>query len=101
MRAGPASERTPMSEISSKTRAVLDRYHFDPVAFEGRRELLRTRGWHRSLAELSSTVEPLPPDELTRLPERGTPEREALARRGEEALRAGRVAVLLLNGGMA
>jgi len=50
---------------------------------------------------ITGTITPPTADDVSELPPRGTPEHLELVRRGEEALRAGRVGVIVLAGGMA
>ena len=87
--------------LDPETRALLDRYGFDPVRFE----LLRERVASGELSQASNVVQGVvePPDEsdLTRLPEPGTDDWTAAREAGVEALREGRVAQIVLAGGMA
>jgi UTP--glucose-1-phosphate uridylyltransferase len=50
---------------------------------------------------IRGSITPPAPDDVSELPRRGTPEHAALVKRGEEAIRARHVGVVVLAGGMA
>ena len=88
-----------MIDVDEDTREVLDRYGFDAERFER----LRGRVADGSLSAASNVVrgrvEPPAPEDIVPLPGR---EDDADARAaGLEAIRAGEVAIVVLNGGMA
>jgi UTP--glucose-1-phosphate uridylyltransferase len=88
-----------VTEIDEATQQVLDRYGFDAERFER----LRARVADGSLSLESNVVrgrvEPPAPEDIVALPERGEDDEARAA--GLDALRAGEVAVVVLNGGMA
>jgi UTP--glucose-1-phosphate uridylyltransferase len=87
------------ADLDSRTRETLDRYGFDEERFE----LLRARVAEGALSPATNVVrgrvEPPADDDLTRLPDRSDDEEPRAA--GIAALRAGEVALVVLNGGMA
>ncbi|HWH05729.1 MAG TPA: hypothetical protein VNT23_04760, partial [Gaiellaceae bacterium] len=86
-------------ELDAGTREVLDRYGFDAERFEALRERVRSGELTPEANVVRGTVEPPRPEDLVRLPEPGE-DAEARAA-GEEALRRGELATVVLNGGMA
>ena len=86
-------------ELDEGTRAVLDRFDFDAARFEELRGRVRAGLLSPEANTVAGTVEPPAAEDFVRLPERGA---DAEAREaGLEALRGGRVATVVLNGGMA
>jgi len=88
-----------LAALPTDVKARLERYHFDP-------ERLLKLGARLARGEVDSGVvegriEPPAPGDVQELPQAGTPERRALEERGERALREGRVALVVLAGGMA
>jgi len=81
-------------------RPSLAPYAFDATQFEELRRQVDTGSLDPAANRLGQPPKPLatPPIDLR---DRAVLDRDALARRGEHALRAGKVAVLILNGGMA
>jgi UTP--glucose-1-phosphate uridylyltransferase len=90
-----------LDELDTDTRELLRRYDFDAVAFDE----LRGRVASGKLSQASNVVrgDVEPPDEsdLTPLPDRGTDDWTPVREAGVEAIRAGRVAQVVLAGGMA
>ena len=88
-----------MIDVDDATREVLDRYGFDAERFER----LRARVADGSLSAESNVVrgrvEPPAPEDLVALPSRGDDAEVRAA--GLDAIRAGEVAIVVLNGGMA
>jgi UTP--glucose-1-phosphate uridylyltransferase len=83
-----------------RTAALLARYGFDEALFQRLRQRLRAG----AVAEdnvLRGRVEPPAPEDLYALPPRGSPAFAALTERGERAIAAGEVGVVILAGGMA
>jgi UTP--glucose-1-phosphate uridylyltransferase len=90
-----------VEQLDAGTREILERYGFDPDEFER----LRARVADGSLSSagnvVAGTVEPPAAEDLTSLPEPGTSAWEEARAAGQEALRRGEVAQVILNGGMA
>ncbi len=93
-----------MKEIDSfdaGTKEILRKYGFDPAAFDQLRKKLLEGGMDPSRNRLEKPIA-LPPEDLyTSLPQKGDKERARLAEKGKEAIEAGQVGVVILNGGMA
>jgi UTP--glucose-1-phosphate uridylyltransferase len=86
-------------DVDAETREVLDRFGFDAARFAELRERVRDGRLSRESNVVTGTLEPPAAADLVPLPERGE---DADARdAGIAALRAGRVAAVVLNGGMA
>ncbi len=83
------------------TAALLDRYGFDGALFERLRQRLRAGEEGAQANVLRGQVEPPSREDLYALPPRGSAAFAALAARGERALAAGEVGVVILAGGMA
>jgi UTP--glucose-1-phosphate uridylyltransferase len=90
-----------LDDLDRATRALLDRYGFDAAGFEE----LRARVASGELSPASNVVQGIvePPGEgdVIRLAEPGTPAHGEVRAVGLEALRSGRVASVVLAGGMA
>ncbi|HWG55108.1 MAG TPA: UTP--glucose-1-phosphate uridylyltransferase [Gaiellaceae bacterium] len=86
-------------ELDPQTADVLDRYGFDAGRFETLRERVRRGELTPETNVVGGTVEPPRPEDIVRLPQHGE-DGEARAA-GEEALRRGELATIVLNGGMA
>lgn len=78
--------------------ALLRRYHFDEAFFRGAVERLRAGTLSEATAVITGKIEPV--DEVVEVRYQG-PEVEPLRSLGEAALRDGRIAAVVLNGGMA
>ncbi len=90
-----------LDEVDPATRSVLERYAFDARTFDRLRAELISGGLVPGATVVEGAVEPLQPGDLTDVLRAGEPGfAEALAA-GEEALRSGSVAVVVLAGGMA
>jgi len=85
--------------VDAETRAVLDRFGFDAALFAELRERVRGGALSPESNVVRGELEPPAAEDLVLLPERGDDEDARAA--GLEALRAGRVATVVLNGGMA
>jgi UTP--glucose-1-phosphate uridylyltransferase len=83
-----------IDSFSPETRTLLERFHFDAKRFEAQRAALRAHPFSKDQAYVKGSLKPL---ERTAYRESGTAH-EAL---GKRAIEDGKVAVLLLNGGMA
>lgn len=90
-----------IAELDQESRAILGRFGFDLQRFE----LLRARVASGELNAASNIVqgriEPPGPSDLTSLPESETADWEEAREAGVEAIREGRVAQVVLAGGMA
>jgi UTP--glucose-1-phosphate uridylyltransferase len=90
-----------LDELDTRTLSVLDRFGFDAATFER----LRAKVASGELSDASNvargTVEPPREGDVTRLPEPATDGWAEARAAGTEALRAGRVAQVVLAGGMA
>lgn len=75
----------------------LERFGFD----EQRLQQFAARASETANNYITGTITPPAPEDVSVLPPRGTPERAELTRRGEQAIRAGQVGVVVLAGGMA
>lgn len=86
-------------ELDPDTRALLARFGFDEARFETLRERVRAGELTPETNVVRGEVEPPAPGDVVELPERGA---DADARAaGDEALRRGELATVILNGGMA
>lgn len=85
--------------IDAATREALAPFGFEESALRGFAE--RARLGARDGNAVSGEVQPPAPEDLSRLPPRGSAERAALAERGARALERGEVGVIVLAGGMA
>lgn len=74
---------------------------FDPDGFERVWEDYRAGRWDRDLVVDPSRISPPDEEVLVAPPVPPAPDHEGLAARGREAMDAGRVGILILNGGMA
>jgi UTP--glucose-1-phosphate uridylyltransferase len=91
---------SPDTTIDAATAALLQRFGHDHETFEMLRARLRA-GSADAANRLRGTVRAVERSDVPKLPAPGTAEREALAARGREALRAGQVGAIVLAGGMA
>jgi len=89
------------SKIDAKTADLLQRYGFEDVPFELLRKRLTLGELGASQNRITGRVEPPHERDLQALPPLGGEVRRALADRGEEAIRRGQVAAVILAGGMA
>lgn len=90
-----------LGSLDAKTKETLEKYGFDPAGFEELRGKLLEGGMDPRRNRLEKPIA-LPPEELyRRLPQPGSEEHTRLAQRGREAIEAGEVGVVILNGGMA
>ena len=87
--------------LSADVVALLERYGFDRKTFEALRARLARGGASDADNRIRGLVEPPAEGDVRQLPRIGTPERLALAERGEQAIREGKVAAVVLAGGMA
>lgn len=94
------SESRDHESIDAPTLELLQRFGWDPEAFEALRARLRA-GAAESDNHIRGRVEPPDSGDVVVLPPVGSHERRALEARGREALRTGLVGAVVLAGGMA
>lgn len=92
---------TDASPIDDRTRSLLDRFGFDAATFEAHCERLRSGKAGAAQNRIQGKVEPPAPGDVTPLPPLGSDARDMLAARGNAAIRAGEVGLVVLAGGMA
>jgi UTP--glucose-1-phosphate uridylyltransferase len=90
-----------VDEVDSVTRALLGRYGFDPVVFEELRVRVASGALSAASNAVRGVVEPPRGADLTPLPEAGSREWIRVREVGIESITAGRVAQVVLAGGMA
>ena len=90
-----------LDEVDPRTRAILERYAFDARTFERLRRELVSGVLTPGTNVVPGAVEPLQPGDLTDVPRPGEPVFVEAVAAGEEALRAGSIALVILAGGMA
>jgi UTP--glucose-1-phosphate uridylyltransferase len=90
-----------LGDLDPGTRALLDRYGFDPAAFEALRARVASGELSADSNVVRGAVQPPEEGDLGRLPEPGSDQWSAARAAGVEAIRAGRVAQAVLAGGMA
>jgi UTP--glucose-1-phosphate uridylyltransferase len=88
-------------QLDAETQAVLERFGFDGAEFERLRAKVADGSLSGATNVVRGRVEPPAQEDLTPLPERGTPGWEEARAAGVESLRRGEVAQVILNGGMA
>jgi UTP--glucose-1-phosphate uridylyltransferase len=90
-----------LEEVDTATRALLERYGFDATVFEELRGRVASGELSAAANVVRGVVEPPTEDDLTRLPEPGSQGWSRAREIGVEALASGRVAQVVLAGGMA
>jgi len=90
-----------LNEIDRETRAVLAHHGFETIPFAEFAKQLRERGLDLERNRLNSAVELPPKSALKELSKLLDGEISRLQQLGEEAINAGRVGAVILNGGMA
>lgn len=90
-----------LDELDQDSRSLLERFGFDADRFDELRGELAAGLVGPAANAVAGVVEPPAPGDLTDLPEPGEPGFDDAYAAGVEALRAGRVASLVLCGGMA
>jgi UTP--glucose-1-phosphate uridylyltransferase len=88
-------------DVDPVTRVLLDRYGFDEARFSALADRVRLGELSAASNRVEGVVEPPAPDDVRRLPEPGGPGYEETREAGVDALAAGRVAAVVLAGGMA
>lgn len=90
-----------LSKLDPETRAILDNNGFDTIPFQALVDSLMAGGLDPDRNRLEGPIELPPKSAFTWLTETRAPQRAQLARIGQEAIEAGQVAAVVLNGGMA
>ena len=90
-----------LDEIDAGTRALLDRYGFDAELFESLRARVAAGDLTPDANVVTGRVEPPRDEDVVRLPEPGSDDWRASRDAGIDALAGGRVAQVVLAGGMA
>lgn len=88
-------------DIDAATAQLLQRYGFEDIPFESLKKRLVEGRVGADQNRITGSVEPPDEGDLRALPPLGGDVRRALAERGEEAMRRGEVAAVMLAGGMA
>lgn len=88
-------------DIDAATAQLLQRYGFEDIPFESLKKRLIEGRVGADQNRITGNVEPPDEGDLRALPPLGGDVRRALAERGEEAMRRGEVAAVILAGGMA
>jgi len=88
-------------EIDAHTAQLLQRYGFEDIPFESLKGRLARGELGATQNRITGAVEPPDEGDLQALPPLGGDVRRALGERGEEAMRRGEVAAVILAGGMA
>jgi UTP--glucose-1-phosphate uridylyltransferase len=90
------------TQIAPELEALLERFRFDRVPFEGlRARLVAAAPDLESLHRITEPIEVPPADVVPVLPTPGSPQRERAALLGRELIARGEVAAVVLAGGMA
>ncbi len=95
----PARLEQQLRELPEACQRLLDEHHFRPEQLLRLARRLQEPG--QDVNRVKGRVSPCAPEDLARLPEPGTPEAQRLRELGEEALRNGQCALVVLAGGMA
>jgi UTP--glucose-1-phosphate uridylyltransferase len=88
-------------DLDHEVRRILDTHGFDEAAFTALRDQVRAGTLSPTSNVVTGVIEPPEPEDLVRLPEPGDAGHQQAHAAGLEALRAGAVASIVLNGGMA
>lgn len=83
------------------TTALFDTYGFDAVRFAEQQAEVRAHGYDPAAAIITDPIAALTPHDFVRLAEPASAAHRELSALGTQALREGKVAAVLLNGGMA
>jgi UTP--glucose-1-phosphate uridylyltransferase len=90
-----------VDDLDPDTRATLARFDFDAAAFDALRRRVASGELTAASNVVTGQLEPPADGDVTRLPEPGTAEWEEVRAAGIDALTRGRVAQVVLAGGMA
>ena len=88
-------------DIDAQTQELLQRYGFEDIPFESLNKRMLAGEMGAAQNRITGHVEPPDEGDLRALPPLGGEVRRALTERGEEAMRRGEVAAVILAGGMA
>jgi UTP--glucose-1-phosphate uridylyltransferase len=88
-------------DIDAETAELLQRYGFDDIPFDSLRKRLVEGRLGAAQNRIQGEVEPPKEGDLVALPPLGGELRRSLTERGEQAMRQGEVAAVILAGGMA
>ncbi len=88
-------------DLSAETTALLERYGFDRPTFDRLRARLMRGEASDASNRIAGVVQAPAPGDVVRLPAPNSPAHTALRERGEAAIRDGKVAAIVLAGGMA
>ncbi|MGB5413052.1 MAG: hypothetical protein WBN01_00295 [Polyangiales bacterium] len=88
-------------EIDAATAQLLQRYGFEDIPFEKLKQQMLRGELGEAQNRIRGKVEPPEGGDLQALPPLGSDLRRALTERGQEAMRRGEVAAVILAGGMA
>ena len=88
-------------EIDAATNQLLQRYGFEDIPFESLKQRMLGDELGDAQNRITGRVEPPEAGDLQALPPLGSDLRRALTERGQEAMRRGEVAAVILAGGMA
>jgi UTP--glucose-1-phosphate uridylyltransferase len=88
-------------DVDPRTQEQLDAFGFDPELFARLRERLLAGRLGADANRVRGRIAPPAADDIRPLPARGSEAYQALAARGEAAMRAGEVGCVVLAGGMA
>src|SRR3954465_7937791 len=92
-----APDTTKKFEIDPKTRKELARFGFD----EAQLAAFAARAANKETTTITGAITGLESGDTSALPPPGTPDHDALVKRGKQALARGEVGVVILAGGMA
>ena len=90
-----------LDTLDAETRGLLARFGFDPGRFEALADRISSGDLSAGSNVVSGVVEPPAPGDVEALPGPGEPGCDEAREAGVDALRAGRVAAVVLAGGMA
>lgn len=97
----PISTAGDLADAGEDIRRILADYGFDAGSFDALRTAVRSGALSPTSNVVTAAVEPPQDGDLTGLPEPGADGYDEAHRIGSDALRAGQVASVVLNGGMA
>jgi UTP--glucose-1-phosphate uridylyltransferase len=98
---GTRAEQMILDEVDSKTRGLLERFGFEPALFEELRARVASGELSPETNVVQGMIEPPRDEDLTLLPAPAEPGYSEAHEAGVEALRQGKVAQIVLAGGMA
>jgi UTP--glucose-1-phosphate uridylyltransferase len=90
-----------LAQLPPEVKQLLDKHHFDATGFVHLADRLLGRSAAPVSNQVTGEVSAPSPEDVRDLPDPGSPEASELTRLGEEALRSGQCALVVLAGGMA